>query len=144
MPTPLDMFEAEARIKRWHAQTAPSIAVKHALPSTTRRSCRGWLAYLLFLGISSFKALLRMQPGFTLRRAHTSPTSPTVGDVLQPGAIPTMAVLQAVAYGELSPGAARSLLQDTVSTLALLQAVAWGEISPTAAGNLLGRQSSRS
>jgi hypothetical protein len=71
--------------------------------------------------------------------SQNDPTSrEPIETMLERGTITTLAVLQAVAGGELNPRVALHMLRATRSTLALFEAVAWGEISPKSAASLLG------
>ena len=133
------VWEAEEQLLQWHRASrlpAPPEYARHegSVPLPARSASLYGYPGLLRARVPRLALLLEeTRRGVALRatRAEATPAPATVS---------TLALLQAVAWGEITPKAAYHLLSGTVSTLALLQAVAGGEVSPRVANHLLGKQ----
>ncbi len=137
MISPEKVNQAQEQIRQWHA--APVGHTQDLPVNISRRSS----LYTSFTG--NLRLLRARAPRLSQLFAPAEPlafwSAAPAGGTSNTLTISTLALLQAVAWGEISPKAAYHLVRGTGSTLALLQAVAGGEISPRAASQLLSRQS---
>lgn len=137
MLTPYTLYQSEEYVRDWHKPKASRRCRQHIDAEPMRVMTQPWpvLFALLRLVVSRGH-----QPDTlsTPASQQTIPSGEPIEALLERGTITTLAVLQAVAGGELNPRVALHTLRATMSTLALFEAVAWGEISPHAAASLLG------
>ena len=133
------VWEAEEQLLQWHRASrlpAPPEYARHEVPVPLPARSASLYGYPGLLRarvprLALLVAAARRRVAWRAIRAEATPAPATVS---------TLALLQAVAWGEITPKAAYHLLSGTVSTLALLQAVAGGEVSPRVANHLLGKQ----
>ena len=137
MITPEKVNEAQEYIRQWHA--SPAVPAQD-LPVHISRRPSWYTSFTANLRLLRARAP-RLSQLFVPADALTLWSAAPAGGTSNTLTISTLALLQTVAWGEISPKAAYHLVRGTSSTLALLQAVAGGEISPRAASQVLSRQS---
>src|SRR3954447_18618974 len=137
MLTPQTLYQSEEYVRNWHNPKASRWCSQQIDAEPMVMTTQPWPMLFALLRLIFSMGLQSNASSTAINQDH-APTGESIEALLERGTSTTLAVLQAVAEGEVNPRVALHTLRATMSTLALFEAVAWGEISPYAAASLLG------